>query len=65
MNGDRPARFLAACGVAGDHIESVVEQFRTTGERLGGGVLRVRVGPGVAQAQLSLAGADLLTPARA
>jgi hypothetical protein len=65
LHGREPAEFLAACGVPSDQIEALVEEFRATGDRLGGGLLRVRVGPGVARADLSLAGANLLTPARA
>lgn len=65
LEGSRPAEFLTACGVPSDRVDDLVEEFRDAGSRLGGGVLRVRVGTGVATADLSLAGVDLLTPARA
>jgi hypothetical protein len=63
LSGDLPAEFLAACGVPSGRIDGLVSDFRATAERIGGAVLRVRLGPGVPRAELALSRMDVLSPA--
>jgi hypothetical protein len=68
LETDRPAEFLAACGIPSDTIDELIEEFRSTGTRLGGVLLRVLVGPGLPHAELALNRVELLpafTPAAA
>ena len=68
LETDRPAEFLAACGIPSDTIAELIEEFRSTGSRLGGVLLRVLVGPGLPHAELALNRVELLpafTPAAA
>ena len=62
LTGDLPAEFLAACGVPSGRIDGLVSDFRATAERIGGAVLRVRLGPGVPRAELALSRVDVLSP---
>lgn len=54
LETDRPAEFLAACGIPSDTIDELSEEFRSTGGRLGGVLLRILVGPGLPHAELAL-----------
>jgi hypothetical protein len=60
LRGERPGLFLRDCGVPTDRIEPLVADLRETGKRLGGAVLRVRVGPGVPEAETALRDMDVL-----
>ncbi len=59
----RPSEFLTACGVPSDRVDALIEEARAAVQRLGGGVLRVEIGPGVARAELALSRMDALAPA--
>jgi hypothetical protein len=65
LAGDEPAEFLAACGVPSRRIAGLVSDFRATSQRIGGAVLRVRMGPGVPRAELALSRVEVLSPAMA
>jgi len=60
LRGERPALFLRDCGIPSDRIDPLVEELRETGRRLGGAVLRVRVGPGMPEAETALRAMDVL-----
>ncbi|HVE68037.1 MAG TPA: hypothetical protein VNB64_05590, partial [Solirubrobacteraceae bacterium] len=64
LRGERPGLFLRDCGVPTDRIGPLVDELRETGRRLGGAVLRVRVGPGVPEAETGLRAMDVLHAAR-
>jgi hypothetical protein len=60
LRGERPGLFLRDCGVPTDRIDPLVADLRETGRRLGGAVLRVRIGPGVPEAETALRTMDVL-----
>jgi hypothetical protein len=60
LRGERPGLFLRDCGVPTDQIDPLVADLRETGRRLGGAVLRVRVGPGLPEAETALRDMDVL-----
>ena len=60
LGGERPGLFLRDCAIPTDRIEPMVEDLREDGGRLGGAVLRVRVGPGVPEAETALRTMDVL-----
>jgi hypothetical protein len=60
LRGERPGLFLRDCGVPTDQIDPLVADLRETGRRLGGAVLRVRIGAGVPEAETALRTMDVL-----
>jgi hypothetical protein len=60
LRGERPGLFLRDCGVPTDRIDPLVADLRETGRRLGGAVLRVRIGAGVPEAETALRTMDVL-----
>jgi len=65
LQGEAAGEFLAACGVPSDRIVELVEEFRATGARLGGAVLRVHAGAGVPEADLALCNVEMMHGVRA
>jgi hypothetical protein len=60
LRGERAGLFLRDCGVPTDRIDPIVADLRETGRRLGGAVLRVRIGPGLPEAETALRDMDVL-----
>jgi len=62
-DGRRSRDFLVGCGLPRYRVPQLLRELHKLGDRLGGAVLQVRIGPGVPEADIQLRNVEILRPA--